>query len=264
MIQPGFSPVYALFVSNSQKIWLTGLIIFVLAVAWFFHRRENLARLGARATSRLSLDPGSRSEATHPQPVSETPAASLSPTPAEALATQKNKAVDAIRLTRGNFESYVRRCFSGETCEFEDSPFEMYQDFKHRGNREAMDRLISVLRNKLRTPEGREAYKDLVRKMIDDFYPANEKLFQEAAYYNYLGDLEKSLSLYLALEKMAERDTSMTRAPTLNIANTFYDLGKYEDSLPYYEKALSETTNSETLRFIDERISEIKLKTQRR
>ena len=100
--------------------------------------------------------------------------------------------------------------------------------------------------------------------MIDDFYPANEKLFQEAAYYNYLGDLEKSLSLYLALEKMSERDGSMTRAPALNIANTYFDLGRLPNALPYYEKALRETTNPETLRFIDERISEIKLKTDRR
>lgn len=138
----------------------------------------------------------------------------------------------------------------------------MYKDFKLRENREAQDRLISVLRAKLRTPEGRAAYKDLVRKMIDDFYPPNEKMFQEAAYFNYLGDLDKSLGLYLALEKMSERDPTMTRAPALNIANTYYDLGRLEAALPYYEKATRETTNSESLRFIDERIHAIRARIQ--
>jgi tetratricopeptide (TPR) repeat protein len=104
--------------------------------------------------------------------------------------------------------------------------------------------------------------------MIRDFYPPEEKQFQEAAYYNYLGELEKSLELYLDLEKKSALDLSLRPAPKLNIANTFYDLGRSKEALPYYEAALEgylsgqnqvlAPSQNDMIRFIEDRVEEIR------
>jgi hypothetical protein len=170
----------------------------------------------------------------------------------------------AIVLNAGNFESFVLKCFQGEPCVLEGDPMKMYQDFKAAGNKRAMDSLISFLRSKLRKPEGKAQYKDIVKNMIDDFYPPQEKQFQEAAYYNYLGDLNKSLELYLDLKEKSKKDTSLREAPNLNIANTYYDMKKYAEAQPYYEEALQDYTSGriksipDSTPFIEARISEIK------
>lgn len=167
-------------------------------------------------------------------------------------------------LNAGNFESFVLKCFQGEPCVLEGDAMKMYQDFKAAGNTRAINSLISFLRSKLRKPEGRTQYKDIVKNMIDDFYPPQEKQFQEAAYYNYLGDLNKSLELYLDLKEKSKKDSSLREAPNLNIANTYYDMKKYAEAQPYYEEALQDFTSGrikgdpDPTPFIEERISEIK------
>ncbi len=171
---------------------------------------------------------------------------------------------ETIELTFGNFESFVLKCFQGAKCILKDDPMKMYQDFKAAGNTRAMDSLISFLRSKLRKPETRDQYKDIVKKMIEDFYPPEEKQFQEAAYYNYLGDLTKSLDLYLDLKEKSKTNPKLREAPNLNIANTYYDLKKYAEAQPYYEAALVDFTSGkikgdpDPTPFIEERISEIK------
>ncbi|MEK2688775.1 tetratricopeptide repeat protein [Bdellovibrio sp. GT3] len=169
-----------------------------------------------------------------------------------------------LELNAGNFESLVSRCFQGEACVLADDPVKMYQDFKSAGNTRANDNLISFLRSKLRNPELKDKYKDVVLNMIADFYPQEEQKFQEAAYYNYLGDLNKSLDLYLDLEEKSKHNPGLKKAPALNIANTYYDLRKYAEAQPYYEQALAELTSGapvpqpDPTAFVEERISEIK------
>ncbi|WP_413578728.1 tetratricopeptide repeat protein [Bdellovibrio sp. HCB290] len=172
--------------------------------------------------------------------------------------------VPPLELNAGNFENLVLRCFKGEPCVLKDDPTKMYQEFKSAGNKRAMDNLISFLRSKLRTPEFRDKYKDVVKDMIADYYPPEEKQFQEAAYYNYLGDLNKSLELYLDLQAKAKHNPNLKNAPALNIANTYYDLRKYAEAQPYYEQALAELTSGAAVptpdptQFVEERIAEIK------
>ena len=169
-----------------------------------------------------------------------------------------------IQLASNNFESFVSRCFEGEACEFSEDPWKMYEDFKLAGNTKAIDSLISFMRKKLQDEKFRSQHKEQLLKVIDDFYSPQERQFQEAAYFNYLGDLQKSLDLYLDLEKKSASDPSLRVAPKLNIANTFYDLGKYREALPYYEAALgslgSGSHANDTGRFIDARIAEIRAK----
>jgi tetratricopeptide (TPR) repeat protein len=201
--------------------------------------------------------------------------------PAEVLASQqiqlkktpvqKSPSDPKITLTAGNFEDFVSRCFQGESCELEEEdPWKLYQDFKRSGNRRANDSLISYLRKMLTDLKLRDRYKGPLKRMIEDFYPPKEKLFQQAAYYNYLGDLKKSLNLYLELEKRSAGDSSLRPAPKLNIANTLYDLGRFEDALGYYKAALNEyaagqqptsfPSSNEMIRHIRDRISEIESK----
>lgn len=165
-----------------------------------------------------------------------------------------------IELTSGNFASFVERCFQGEPCAFGEDPKKMYDAFKLRGDRQTSDLLLSLMRRNLKNDSFREQYKDNLKSMIEDFYSPEELPFQEAAYYNYLGDLKKSLELYLALERKSEFDMSLRPAPKLNIANTYYDLGRFREALRYYEAALQEKYENETLRFIDDRITEIRSK----
>ncbi|MBX9765665.1 MAG: tetratricopeptide repeat protein [Bdellovibrionales bacterium] len=180
------------------------------------------------------------------------------------------RSVPVIPLTSGNFKGFVDRCFQGEHCVLDDDAWEMYQRFKRSGDLLAADNLISFLRSKLKDPEFRNKYKHLLKRMIVDFYPKEERQFQEAAYYNYLGDLQKSLDLYMDLERKVESDSTLRSASKLNIANTFYEMKRFSEALPYYEASreqyLSREQNSkvpsrnEMLDFIEERISSIKSK----
>ena len=173
-----------------------------------------------------------------------------------------------ILLTSGNFESFILKCFQGEKCKLGDSPSKMYQDFKSANNHGANDNLISFMRSQLREKEFRDQYKDSLKQMIDDFYPEEEKQFQEAAYYNYLGDLQKSLDLYLDLQEKEKNDPSLRGAPNLNIANTLYDMTRIKEALPYYEAALKDYLSGRVkadpspVSFIEDRIMQIKNKLQ--
>ena len=63
-------------------------------------------------------------------------------------------------------------------------------------------------------------------------------------------------------------DPLLKHDSNLNIANTFYDMGKLQEALPYYQLALDEysseqqdpTLVTEMIRFIEERIAEINSK----
>lgn len=179
-----------------------------------------------------------------------------------------------IALSSNNFESFVGRCFQGEPCEFADDPRDIYEVFKADGNRTGQDRLISFLRARMSNQIAREKYKDGLKLMIADFYPKEERPFQDATFYNYVGDLDRSLELYLDLEKRSKSDPSLRPAPPLNIANVFYDLGRPKEALPYFIAARSDfetgrtqtavPSTNEMLRFIDNRIRKISETTENR
>lgn len=184
-----------------------------------------------------------------------------------------NKADGSTRLTRSNFEGFVSRCFNGEACELDEDPRELYESFKASGNREANDRLISFLRSRLFDADFKHRHMDVVLDMIHDFYGSNERQFQEAAFYSYAGDLEKSLDLYLDLEKKSALNPNLRDAPKLNIANVFYDLDRLHEALSYYEAAREQymsgqqqvgiPSQNEMLRYIEERISVVRTKLAR-
>lgn len=166
-------------------------------------------------------------------------------------------------LTYGNFESFVAKCLQGENCKFAEDPLHMYREFKSAGNERALDNMISFMRSQLKDPAFRERYQDILLDIIYDFYPQEERQFQEAAYYDYLGDKKRSLDLYLDLQKKAKLDSTLKNAPNLNIANVLYDLKRYQEALPYYQAALNDYLSGQVradpspVGFIEARISEI-------
>ena len=190
--------------------------------------------------------------------------------PNEPKYAARDKKEIAIQLTEANFENNVMKCFRGQNCVFKGSPEKLYERFRAEGNNQGNDYLISYLRSKLRDSKYRELYKDIVWRMIHDLYSPEETPFQKAAYFNYLGDLEKSLSLYLELEKRIESGEVLSSAPKLNIANTYYDLKRYKSALPYYRQALNEFSSGKVqsvspgknsmIAFIRKRISQIQEK----
>lgn len=232
------------------------VIVIVLAVIFF-----------PKKTGTEAGEPGSTVDSSQPPVIPENKITRIqlpSGTDQVIYHDEAKPEMPVITLTAGNFESFVFKCFQGEKCVLGEDPMKMYQDFKAAGNTRAIDSLISFLRSKLRTPEGRDQYKDIVKNMIADFYPPEEKQFQEAAYYNYLGDLNKSLDLYLDLKEKAKTNPKLHDASNLNIASTYYDLKRYSEAQPYYEAALVDYTSGkikstpDPTPFIEERIAEIK------
>lgn len=181
------------------------------------------------------------------------------------------KAPPILVLTANNFEEIVHKCFAGEPCAFGEDPWVLYQSFKRSQHPRTCDSIIALMRKNLKDPAFREKYKDTLLAMIEDYYPPAEKDFQRAAYYDYLGDKEKSLALYLDLEKRAARDAVLRPAPKLNIANVYYDLHRLRESLPYYQAALQNLRNGpqvtpdqrQVMQFIQTRIDEIQEKLRR-
>ncbi|WP_413293994.1 tetratricopeptide repeat protein [Bdellovibrio sp. HCB185ZH] len=232
------------------------IVVIVLAVIFF-----------PKKTGTEAGEPGSTVDSTQPPVIPENRITRIQlPSGTDQVIYHDTAKPEAsvITLNVGNFESFVLKCFQGENCVLGDDPMKMYQDFKAAGNNRAVDSLISFLRSKLRKPEFKDQYKDIVKKMIEDFYPPEEKQFQEAAYYNYLGDLNKSLELYLDLKEKAKTNPKLHDVSNLNIANTYYDLKRYSDAQPYYEAALLDYTSGkiksapDPTSFVEERIAEIK------
>ena len=187
----------------------------------------------------------------------------INPVPVEDQPQAASPNAPALGLNSGNFESFVLKCFQGEKCKFADDPLRMYREFKSARNEAAMDNLIAFMRAQLKNPEFRERYQDILLDIIHDFYPPEEIQFQEASYYDYLGDKQKSLDIYLNLEKKAKLDSTLRAAPNLNIANVLYDLKRFKEALPYYQAALQDYLSGQVqadpspVGFIEDRISEI-------
>lgn len=204
----------------------------------------------------------------------------LKTTAAEApsqTAASQNKGVNSSthELTEDNLEEMVGRCYQGEPCELKEDPWQLYLKFKNSGRTHATDTLISYMRKELKNPKYRDQYKDVLLKMIDDFYPSNglniptnSRDFQHAAYYYYLGDVQTSLDIYLKMEKAAANDPHAFDPFKLNIANDYYELHRWKEALAYYRKALDESLSEKLLgpdqqaaiHFIQDRIGELERK----
>lgn len=243
-----------------KKLFLASVCLF-LVLAFFLFSKSNTRTVEKQAEdAQVHLNaPVAPSNAVQ---AAIEPSQSISPHPTE----QTPQSV--WRLNASNFEFRVSKCFQGEECEIEGDPFELFHAFKKENNTKAIDLLISYLRKDLRNPEYAKRFGEPLKKIIEEFYPPSEIQFQMAAYYNYLGELQKSLELYLDLEKRTITNPNLHRAPKLNIANTYYELGKYSNALPYYEAALKNNLRPEmkgpgqddVVRFIERRIEEIKAK----
>jgi tetratricopeptide (TPR) repeat protein len=172
---------------------------------------------------------------------------------------------NAHELNESNLDDVVGRCFQGEPCELKEDAWQLYLKLKSAGRGKATDALISYLRRELKNPSRRNQYKDVLLKMIDDYYPPRILEFQHAAYYYYLGDLNTSLDIYLRMEKAAARDANAFNPPKLNIANDFYELHRWKEALAYYKKALDEELSEDSrgpdqqmsIHFIQDRISKL-------
>jgi tetratricopeptide (TPR) repeat protein len=188
-------------------------------------------------------------------------------------AQSKRKSSSIHELTENNLEEVIGRCFQGEPCELKEDPWQLYLKFKSAGRATATDSLISYLRKELQNPKYRDQYKDVLLKMIDDFYPSNNLKtstnnldFQHAAYYYYLGDFNTSLDIYLKMEKTAESDPNAFHP--FNIANDLYELHRWKEALVYYRKALDELISQNhggpdqqaVIHFLQDRISKLERK----
>lgn len=202
-----------------------------------------------------------------------------SPSPAKAKKPrlknkkeQKNEATseevdkDVIELNEYNFSSNVNQCLNGYACELLEDPWALYQAFKREGKLNYIDDLVIFLRTKIGEDLHRDRYKAVLLKMIRDFYPPEDVQFQEAAYYEALGEHQKALENYLAVRKGDGGSTALGSGVDLAIANILFDMGRFSEALEYYESALRVYVNKtedspylqETIRFIRERIEEAK------
>ncbi len=248
---------------------IVGLVLLLILGIYILVNRQSSQQISIQKNQDSSLEVESQKSDTVANSVKE--GAPIDPHSATAASPNKDSEQSAaLLLNKNNFEDFIHRCFQGEACELDEDPEKIYQYFKQSGKRDANDLFISFLRSKLKDSEFAKRYKNVLKKMIDDFYPHEELQFQQAAYYNYLGDLKKSLDLYLDLQKKAARDSSLRNAPNLNIANTYYDLGQYREALPYYQLSLDEYINrkqevavpsqNEMIGYIEGRIRDIKSK----
>lgn len=244
-----------------RKLIYTTCLIVILVITWVILKNNS-------STSNIAIERQIKPEITIPsveRTVKQSPPTYQNINKIEPQVFDQTKAT--IILNVGNFESLVNGCFQGDKCELTDDPKTLYMYFKKSGNNDANDSLVSFLRSKLKDSQYRDKYKNILKQMIDDLYSSEEKQFQEAAYYNYLGDLQKSLDIYLDLERKIDRGDVLRPAPKLNIANTYYDMKRFRESLPYYQAALNEyisrqqeasvPSQNEMIRFIEDRVEDI-------
>ena len=200
------------------------------------------------------------------QPANQTPHNVKNSNPAPAISkSHEPQESKTLSLNAENFERLFPSCFQGISCEIEE-PIKLYLYFKRSQHPSVGDSIIALMRKNLQEPKFKGRYANELLSIINDYYGPKEIQFQQAAYYAYIGNLEKSLALYLDLEKKSQRDSSLRSAPKLNIANVYYDLRRFQEALPYYKSALSEFLTDKdgvkdqdaVIQFIQMRIDEIK------
>jgi tetratricopeptide (TPR) repeat protein len=89
--------------------------------------------------------------------------------------------------------------------------------------------------------------------------------FEEAAYYFNINDFEKSLELYLDIDRKAALNPKSNPAPKLNVANVYYEMDRLLEARLYYEAALYDSQLKELkpgerkdfITYINRHISEI-------
>lgn len=227
---------------NSAKIGFTLAILAMVGAGAWFSREAKAPSLPPswKMAATASEKPEPKRVVPRPSPLRKTSQAKL----AHDMPTREQGIVDDSAVTILGAHDFVRAvepCFRGHPCELADEPWDLYSQFKKAGRTHEADLLISFLRSRLRDPVWRNRYRDVVHQMIQDFYPPSELDFQQAAYHNYLGENETSLDLYLQLERKVQSRPEIRKAPKLNIANVFYDLGRWHEALPYYRAAMKET-----------------------
>ncbi len=93
----------------------------------------------------------------------------------------------------------------------------------------------------------------------------DDREFEEAAYYFNINDFEKSLELYLDMDRKAALNPNLSAAPKLNIANVYYEMSRLPEARLYYEAALYDSQLKELnprerkdfISYINRHISEI-------
>ena len=93
----------------------------------------------------------------------------------------------------------------------------------------------------------------------------DDREFEEAAYYFNINDFEKSLELYLDIDRKAAVNPNLSPAPKLNVANVYYEMNRLLEARLYYEAALYDSQLKELepgdrkdlISYIDRHISEI-------
>lgn len=236
---------------RNKKKYLLLVAIVAIALVFFAHKERTLeGEKGVSHTEEVLKVPDTKKEI---------------PLKKDELSYAKGETPsEVIFFGASNVESMADECFQGAICEVEGDPWEQYLILKKENKRQVTDLYIALLRRKLSDSKFKDQYKDVLKRMIEDFYPASQIDFQMAAYYNYLGELELSLQKYLELEKKSKREPKLFQAPKLNIANTYYDLKRWSEALRYYKASLDDVKSTESndslesIHFINERIEIIR------
>ena len=247
---------------KNKKGLLLGAVLVCATIVFVFSRQTFETKLPAQAFENVAQSGSNFSKETPPKAAEPKQQAGSQ---LQEAKNQESSESEKIILTEDNFEEFVTKCFQGKPCEFGEDPWALYQKFKRSQHPKVCDSIIAMMRRNLSDPAFKEKYKDVLLAMIRDYYPAREIDFQTAAYYDYLGDRQKSLELYLALERKQATDPELRHAPKLNIANVYYNLGKLKEARPYYQSALQELMTSpektsdqrSVIQFIQGRIQEI-------
>ena len=242
---------------KSKYQWILILVIFILIIFGYFGYFGYYFLNQKNTDATTQVHPLS-----HPNTYSALDQKNVQPISAVSLPVEKafksHPSKSTIILNELNFEDSIKDCFEGKLCKLEEDPWKLYQKFKNSDRPEFNDSLIALLRKQLTDPIYKDQYRDILLKMIEDYYPPEKIDWQRAAYYNYLGDLQKSLQIYLDLDKKAASNPKLFNAPKMNIANTYYDLGRLREALVYYEASLNDPKNENSKDFIYNRIDEIK------
>ena len=151
------------------------------------------------------------------------------------------------KISSENFETEVDKCLQGESCTFSENPMAMYKSFKASGDVRKCERLIALLGSLMSDPKHMKRYRHLLKRIMYNFYPVEQRPFRDAVFMGYLGETERSLSMYLKLDSSPKTEKAIKPLLKLYIANTLYDLGRHQESLPYYEAALKEHTPSKNM-----------------
>lgn len=170
-----------------------------------------------------------------------------------------------VRLSEDQIGDDLELCSESENCIIDFDVMAYYHKLRKNGDNDKIDDLVAFLKDQLDaryiTNDEKARAKEYAIKIINEYYPSEDRPNHLAQVYELSEDYQKALEAYLILDKKAQANPKLER-PYLNLAKIYGMLLNYPMAIKYYKLALNDPGYIEIRDYIADSIEKLEEKVQ--